>query len=61
MNEVLQNAYKMADTINELGRKYERIEENIDKVEKGTLMLAVDGYNYKLDQLDIESKTLIES
>lgn len=61
MNEVLQNAYKMADTINELGRKYERIEENIGKVEKGTLMLAVDGYNYKLDQLDIESHTLIES
>ena len=61
MNEVLQNAYKMADTINELGRKYERIEENIGKVEKGTLMLAVDGYNYKLDQLDIDSKTLIEN
>ena len=61
MNEVLQNAYKMADTINELGRKYERIEENIGKVEKGTLMLAVDGYNYKLDQLDIDSQTLIEN
>ena len=61
MNEVLQNAYKMADAINELGRKYERIEENIGKVEKGTLMLAVDGYNYKLDQLDIDSKTLIEN
>ena len=61
MNEVLQKDYKMADTINELRRKYERIEENIDKVEKGTLMLAVDGYNYKLDQLDIESHTLIES
>ena len=61
MNEVLQNAYKMADAINELGRKYERIEENIGKVEKGTLMLAVDGYNYKLDQLDIDSQTLIEN
>ena len=61
MNEILQNAYKMADTINELGRKYERIEENIGKVEKGTLMLAVDGYNYKLDQLDIDSQTLIEN
>ena len=61
MNEILQNAYKMADAINELGRKYERIEENIGKVEKGTLMLAVDGYNYKLDQLDIDSQTLIEN
>ena len=61
MNEVLQNAYKIADKINELGRKYERIEENIDKVEKGTLMLTVDGYNYKLDNLDIESHILIES
>ena len=61
MNEVLQNAYKMADAINDLGRKYERIEENIGKVEKGTLMLAVDGYNYKLDQLDIDSQTLIEN
>lgn len=60
MNEVLQNAYKIADKINELGRKYERIEENIDKVEKGTLMLTVDGYNYKLDNLDIESQALIE-
>lgn len=58
MNEVIQNAYKMADTINKLGSQFEKLEESIDKVQRGTLMVKVEDYSYRLDQLDIQEQPI---
>lgn len=60
MNEIIQNAYKMADTINKLGSQFEKLEESIDKVQRGTLMVKVEDYSYRLDQLDIQEQPIKE-
>lgn len=60
MNDIIQNAYKMADTINKLGSQYEKLEASIDKVNRGQLALKVDDYYYNMDQIDVNEKQVKE-